>query len=141
MILVIGALIAGGVCGIIEGNKLLTWYCFIMVVVFIIPSLQIPFSVATHIKPPRKYGQVNIKFLDDRIEIYSKRVTDSKPYSRIKRINEIPNFFLIVFADDKKELSYLPVKKDGLNCEPEDFYQFISDRIAPVIAVTQEGDA
>lgn len=130
MIVMIVAMVAGGIYGVIQENKVLMWYCFIVALAIFIPSLQIPMVVIRHIKMPKRFGQVNAVFHDDRIEIKGKRKSSSKTYDYIKAVKETENFFIIVFEDEKKEMSYLPIKKDGLDCDHDTFKQFIENKIA-----------
>lgn len=128
-ITMISVLVTLGIYGISVENTLMSIYCFVAASIFFFPSLQIPWVVILHMKMPKKFGQVDMVFHDDRIEIKDKTNSDSRAYSCVEKIKETPDFFLIIFKNEKKELSFLPVKKDALNCDSATFKEFVAGKI------------
>jgi hypothetical protein len=118
LVAIIGGLVAGAIYGFAENNTLMLWYCAILALVILISSLQVPWAIITHLRVPKKLGKVDMSFYDDRIAIRNKDKSDSRTYECVKNIKETRSFFVIIFETENKQLSFLPVKKSGLSCEP-----------------------
>lgn len=130
MFAVVIGLAIGGVFCIIKSNILLGICCCCVALLFSIPSLQIPRAIIAHLRIPKKYGKANMEFGQDAVAVYVKDKTITRSYGEMKQLKETKNFFVIVFENTDKDRSYLPVKKSGLNCEPEEFREFVKKKIA-----------
>ena len=127
----IGVALSMGIAfGVIQNMPLLVAYCVVVMVLFFIALLRVPLTTAKNVRAPKRFKNVNTVFHDDKIEIKSRKKSSAKKYESVERLDETENFFIIVLNNEESGLSFLPVKKDGLNCDPEVFKGFIAEKIA-----------
>lgn len=116
------ALIVGGIYGINQNNIPLAAYSFVMSSAFVIPCLQLVYYVWRFFAGKKSYAKIDAKFLEDIISVNEKLTI---PYSQIKRIIKTKNYLLLIRQDEKKNQTYLPIKKDACNCNWKTLIHFI----------------
>ena len=65
------------------------------------------------------FGEKNISLISNGV------VRKETPYNCVKTVKESEHFYIVIFEDKEKLLSYLPVKKDAFLTQSDGFKNFI----------------
>ena len=126
-----GGLIYAGVLGIQQNNNIATIYSFVMAAAVLLAwATTIPIKIIALVRRNDTFSEIETQFGDEVIKLLSNsEIKKQTPYKSIKSVKESKNYYLIIFENEEKLQSYLPVKKDSFLTQSDNFVNFIKQKM------------
>ena len=126
----VGGLIYAGILAIQQNNKIAMIYSFVMAIATLLSwATIVPAKIMSVLKAKKTSSNIEVQFGDENIRLISEsEIKKQTSYKNIKRVEESKNYYLIIFEDEEKLLTYLPVKKDSFLTQSDNFLNFIKNK-------------